>query len=181
MLPQLALYRPTIAESAKRRHPAFAARIEKASTILDGDLQLDQLAWDMRNVVRWRIASQSHSGAYIVCGLHCPCQDSRAQVVGNTRFCKHAIAVALYMKLLRNHFNGDVRRREIDLGILPDGPFNAYAPKLGICHIRKNGTTYDFADSASAVRYAIWVAAEQAAPQGLPVEWPVAHSVAVAA
>ena len=183
MLSQLTLYRPTIAEtervaeSAKHRHPAMAARIDKAATILDGDLELDQLAWDKRNVARWKVSSQSHAGAYVVCGLHCPCQDSRAQVINHTRFCKHAIAVAMYQKILRNRFNADVRAREIDLGILPDGTFNAYATRLGMVHVRKVAGVYLFCDAASAVRYSIWLAAQQP----VAVEWPVAQNVAVAA
>jgi hypothetical protein len=51
----------------------------------------------MRNVVRWRIASQSHGGAYVVVGLGCPCQDSRAKQQDGSMCCKHSIAVASYM------------------------------------------------------------------------------------
>ena len=119
-LPQSAprLYQPTaveivkVAQSAKRRHPECASRIDKAQDILlDGSLQLDSAAWEVRNVARWHVASQSHGGAYIVVGMSCPCQDSRAPMVCNIRLCKHAIAVSLYMKVLRNHVNANIFRR----------------------------------------------------------------------
>jgi hypothetical protein len=174
------IYQPTAAEiahvtkSAARRHPDMAARIHKAQDLLlSGALQLDATAWDLRQLARWRIASQSHGGAYVVVGLACPCQDSRAPKVGANRCCKHSMAVSLYAKILRNHLNADIRAREIDLGILPDGTFNAYAKRLGHVHLCKNGTTYDFADAASMVRYSIWLAA-----QPIAVAWPVAHTVA---
>jgi hypothetical protein len=180
--PMPVLYQPTSAEivkvtaSAAHRHPAFAARIDKAAAILYGDLQLDQLAWDMRNVVRWHIASQSHGGAYVVCGLHCPCQDSRAPMINNVRTCKHSMAVSFYMKILRTHVNVDIRNREIDLGILHTGEFHAYAGCMGYVQLRKSGIAYDFSDATSAVRYSLWLAAQQP----LPVAWPVAHSASVA-
>src|SRR5215213_6933073 len=104
MLPQITLYQPSVVEIAKvtvsavHRHPAFVARIEKAYDILvNGGLQLEPVAWAKCNLVRWRIQSQSNSGAYVVNGLHCPCQDSRAPMIGagalRARFCKHSMAV----------------------------------------------------------------------------------------
>jgi hypothetical protein len=79
------------------------------------------------------------------------------------------------MKILRNHVNADIRARRIDLGILVNGEFHAYADKgrMGYVQMRRTGTTYDFADVASAVRYSLW-----AAQQPIPVEWPVAATVA---
>ena len=181
------IYQPTVAEvcgvtaSAAHRWPTLANRIGKAGDILlSGALTLEPVAWEVRCGVHWHIKSQTHDkAAYIVPGhsMSCPCQDRAPHAYG-TRFCKHAIAVASYGKILRNHFNADVRNREIDLGILPDGTFNAYASRLGICHIRKSGATYDFVDAASAVRYSLWLAAQQ---QPVPVEWPIAQDVAVAA
>jgi hypothetical protein len=134
-------------------------------------LQLDALAWDLRQLARWKIASQSHAGAYIVYGLACPCEDSRAKQHDGAKLCKHVIAVANYLKILRCHLNADIRGREMDLGILPDGTFNAYAKGMGHVHLCKRGTTYDFADAASAVRYSLWLAKCQLAP----VAWPVAE------
>jgi hypothetical protein len=181
MLPQL--YNPTGAEilgvtaSAKRRHPHMATRIDKAQAILTAGLQLEPVAWEVRNVARWRIASQSHGGAYIVNGQCCPCQDSRAPHVGHERRCKHSIAVNFYTKILTNHFNADVRARGIDLGILPDATFNAYAKGMGHVHVRRLGTAYVFCDAASMVRYSIWLAAQQP----VAVEWPMASKATVAA
>jgi hypothetical protein len=198
------LYQPTaveivkVAESAKRRHPECASRIDKAASILTGGLQLEPVAWEVRNVVRWHVASQSHGGAYIVVGLACPCQDSRAPMVCNGRFCKHAIAVALYMKILRNHVNANIRRREIDLGILVNGEFHAYADKgrMGYVQmarlackacslqdrpVRKRsecGTTYTFVNAASAVHYSLWLAKREQRPIVLPGH--VEHSAPVA-
>lgn len=151
---QYTMYQPTAGEiahvtaSAARRHPQLASRIDKAADILTAGLQLEPVAWEVRNVVHWRIASQSYKGAYI-------------------------IAVAAYMKVLANRFNADVRARAIDLGILPDGTFNAYAKRLGIVHIRKIGSAYTFADQASAVRYSLWLAAQPVAV-GVPVAATVA-------
>jgi hypothetical protein len=160
------------AASAKRRHPALASRIDKAAAmLLDGSLQLNELAWSKCQLVQWRVASQTGKGAYVIINRACPCRDSRHN---DTSYCKHEIAANLLMKVLRNRFNADIRAREIDLGILPDGTFNAWAPKLGIVAARKLGTVYTFADDASAIRYSIWLAAQPVA-----VEWPV--SVAVAA
>jgi hypothetical protein len=183
MLPQL--YKPTTAEithvtaSARRRHPDMAQRIDKAAEILlNGDLTIQDLAWEGRSVVQWRIASQTHKGAYIICGLGCPCQDSRAAKLGNVRFCKHAIAVASYLKILRNRLNADIRSRVLDLGILPDGTFNAWAKNMGIVSVVKDGSTYRFLNHTSAVHYSLWLAKREAA-QAIPVTWP--QRVAVAA
>jgi hypothetical protein len=103
------LYQPTaveivkVAQSAKRRHPECASRIDKAAAIITSGLQLEPVGWELRNVVRWHVASQSHGGAYIVVGLGCPCQDSRAPMAGTgalrARFCKHAIGAALLSHL----------------------------------------------------------------------------------
>lgn len=178
--PTPTLYQPTTAEiqkvaaSAKHRHPECSSRLDKAAEIVASGLQLEPVAWDVRNVVHWHIASQSHAGAYIVVNTHCPCQDTRAPHVCNGRFCKHATAVSLYMKILANRFNDDVRARQIDLGICTDGTFNAYARRLGFCHVRKMGSAYVFADQASAVRFSLWLAAQQP----IPVDMPVAFAVA---
>lgn len=156
-LPQL--YAPSAAEitavanSAKCRHPHLASRIDKAAELLTtGALQLDAAAWDVRQLVRWKVASQSGKGSYVVCGTSCPCQDKR------TPHCKHAIAVTLLLKILNNRINADIRARDIDLGILPDHTFNAYANRLGMVHLRKLGMSYTFCDSASAVRFSMWAA-----------------------
>lgn len=177
MLPQL--FQPssveiqTVAASAKRRHPELSSRIDKAAGILTtGGLQLRQEAWELRSVPQWRINSQSHGGAYVVCGLQCPCQDKRV------KFCKHAIAVSLYMKILANRLNQDIRRFDVELGILPDRTFTTYAKGLGICTLKKVGTAYTFTDPASAVRYAMYLAKREAA-KAIPVNWP--QPVAVAA
>lgn len=177
------LYRPTsaeilhVTESAKHRHGALASRISKAADILiSGSLALEPVAWEVRQMVHWRIESQSHDGAYIVPGMHCPCQDSRAPMVNLIRFCKHAIAIASYFKILRNHLNDDIKCFNVELGILSNKEFHGYAKGAGYMHIRKvcEGA-YTFADSASAVRYAIWLATQQP----VAVEWPVTVDVAV--
>lgn len=158
--------------SAAHRHPELAARLDKAATLLvDGSLQLDQLAWDLRNVVRWKVASQSGKGVYVVVNGACPCGDSR---LNGASYCKHAIAVALLTKVLRNRLNATIGAREIDLGILPDGTFNAWAQALGHVQVKRDGVSYDFVDSASMVRFSLWLAA-----QPIIVTWPT--SVAVAA
>lgn len=181
ILPQLyvptAVEIQTVAASAKRRHPALAGRIDKAAEILaSGSLQLDPIAWDKCQVARWRIASQSGNGSYVVTSGTCPCQDKR------TQWCKHAIATQLYSKVVTNNLNVDIRGREIDLGILPDGSFNCYAKGLGVVHLRKVGPAYIFADAASMVRYSIWLAKRSvnwAAPKPTLV-W-AGHSVTLAA
>lgn len=146
------------ANSAKRRHPQLAGRIDKARDLLvTGALQLNELAWSKCQLVQWRIASQSGRGAYVVINNACPCNDSRHNGVS---YCKHAIAAHLYLKMLRNRFNADIRGRALDLGILPDGTFNAWAKKLDHVHVCKLGTVYTFADDASAVRYSMWAAAQ---------------------
>lgn len=165
MLPQL--YRPTVTEikcvttSAAHRHPELASRLERAAVILEaGDVQLDAPAWEKCQMARWHIASQSNAGSYIVVGVHCPCQDARtkAPVVGGTHFCKHAAAVASYLKILRNHFNQDVRSGAIDLGVLGNGTLGAYAKGLGIVTVARDGESWRFVDHASAVRYSMWLA-----------------------
>lgn len=168
------LYQPTDAEisavttSAKHRHPELATRADKAAVIIAAGLQLDATAWERGQLARWRIASQSGNGAYVVCGTSCPCQDKRAP------YCKHSIAVALLLKVLANRINVCIRVREIELGILPDGTFNAYAPKLGHVHMYKVGSAYAFSDAASAVRYSMWTAKRDAV--SLPItaieQWP---------
>lgn len=178
-LPQITLYQPTtieiskVAQSAQRRHPECASRIDKAADILAAGLTLEPVAWEKRNVPHWRIASQSNGGAYIVTACGCPCQDSKAPVVARGRRCKHVIAVSLYLKVLSNRFNATVQAREIDLGILPDGTFNAFAPRMGHVHVRKVGSAYVFCDMASAVRFSMWLAAQQP----IATEWPVAVAV----
>lgn len=172
-----ALYQPTVAEivhvteSAKHRRPLFASRIDKARDILlDGSLQIEPAAWHRSNVVNWRIASQSHAGAYILVGLGCPCQDSRAQKLGNVRFCKHSIAVASYLKILRNRFNADVRNRDIDLGVLGNGEFHAYGKYMGYVQVAKlgrEGETYTFINHAGAAHYAIWLAKREGVRQAV--------------
>jgi hypothetical protein len=178
------LYQPTaeevekVAASAKRRHPELASRIDKAADIIaSGSLQLEALGWKRAQLARWRIASQSHGGAYVVTTCGCPCQDNRAPVVAHSRRCKHTIAVSLYLKVLANHLNANIRAREIDLGILPDGTFNAYAKGMGIVHLRKLGSAYVFVDMASAVRFSMWLAVEQP----IAIEWPTAVESMVAA
>ena len=180
-LPQPALYQPTDAEiikvtaSAKHRNPALASRIVKACDILlNGNLQLEPVAWEVGQHVRWHIASQSHSGAYIVCGVACPCQDMAAPMVSGTRFCKHGIAVASYLKILRTHLNANIFNRELDLGILPNGEFHAYGTRMGYVQCRKMGCAYNFINAASAVHYSLWLAAQRP----LMVSWPVAAAVA---
>ena len=161
---QILLYTPTVEEinsvvaSAKRRHPALASRIDKAAEILlSGSLQLDVTAWDVRPVARFRVASQSGNGAYVVVGLQCPCQDKRAT------FCKHVIATQLYMKILANRANTDIRSFDIELGILPDGTFNAWAKGMGYVQMKRAGSAYIFTDAASMVRYSLWLAKREAA------------------
>lgn len=177
------LYQPTPAEistavaSAARRHPELASRIEKAGEILrDGSLQLDQLAWDMRAMVRWKIASQSGRGTYVVVNGGCPCQDNRASHLNGCKCCKHSIAVATYAKIMRNRLNATIHNREIDLGILHTGEFAAYADnqRMGMVHLRKSGATYDFCETASMVRFSLWLAAQQP----VAVEWPTSVTVA---
>lgn len=172
MLPQL--YVPSVTEimhaanSAKRRHPELAARISKAADILvTGSLQLDAVAWQKCQLARWRVASQSGKGTYVVSSGHCPCEDSHR----HGENCKHSIALALYSKILRNHVNADIRARQIDLGILETGEFHAYAKRLGIVDMKRDGMTYTFCNAASAVRYSMW-----AATQPVAVEWPVAQA-----
>ena len=173
-LPQITLYAPTSTEIAKvvasaaRRHPQLASRLSKAQDILSGGLQLEPTAWQLRNVARFRIASQSNRGAYNVTTSGCGCQDKRVQ------YCKHAAAVNLYMKILANRLNADIRNREIDLGVLPDGTLNCYAPRMGHVHVRKVAGAYVFCDAASAIRYSLHLAARQP----ISVEWPVAIEVA---
>lgn len=162
MLPQL--YRPTpneitsVVTSAKGRHPELATRLDKAAEIiLSGGLQLDAVAWERGQLARWRVASQSGKGAYVVTSDHCPCGDSRCNGVS---YCKHSIAAHLYMKVLCNRVNVTIRNRDIDLGILEDSSFHAYAKGLGIVHMKKVGTAYAFVDAASAVRFSMWLAAQ---------------------
>lgn len=166
------LYVPTLTEimhaaaSAKRRHPQLASRIDKAAELLAaGGLQLDAVAWERCQLPRWKVASQSGRGAYVIVNGHCPCEDSHRHGAN----CKHAIALHLYMKVLRNRFNADVKARQIDLGILPDKSFTCYARKMGIVSARKLGPVYTFADDASAVRYSIWAATQQP----VAVAWPL--------
>ena len=165
MLPQI--FRPSavevlkVTESAKRRHPDCASRIDKAAEIVAGGLQLEPVAWEARNVPHWKIGSQSHGGAYIVTACGCPCQDKGAPRVAGGRRCKHVIAVSLYLKLLANRLNAHIRAREIDLGILPDATFNAWAKRMGHVHLCKIGTAYAFVDMASAVRFSLWLATQQ--------------------
>ena len=172
------LYQPTASEiahavaSAAHRHPELASRLDKAATLLvDGSLQLDTLAWNMRQLPRWKIASQSGKGSYVVCNGACPCGDSR---LNGASHCKHAIAVALLAKVLRNRLNATIGAREIDLGILPNGEFNAWAKGMGMVQVRRNGCTYDFVDAASMVRFSLWLAAQQP----VAVEWPTLVAVA---
>lgn len=186
MLPQL--YQPSaveilnVAASAKRRHPDCASRIDKAGEIIStGNLTLDAVAWEVRQLARWHVKSQSGNGSYIITSLSCPCRDSRAPFTHHTRCCKHSISVALYTKILANRFNDDVRSRNIDLGICVDGTFNAYARRLGFVHVRKVGTAYVFADAASAVRYSLWLAAQQTVAMPTPTLVWAGHSVSLVA
>jgi hypothetical protein len=183
----LTLYVPTsaeiahVCESAERRWPALASRINKARDILlNGSLTVDPVAWEVRNVAHWRIASQTHAaGAYIIVGLHCPCRDSRAPMICNGRFCKHNMAVANYLKILRNHLNADIRNREIDLGILPNGEFHCYAKGIGYVQACRSGATYDFVGAASVVHYSLWLARREKSRR--PVATFPANVLAVAA
>lgn len=162
-LPQL--YQPTAAEithvveSAKLRHPICSSRLDKACEILrNGGLQLDSVAWEVRQMARWKIASQSGNGAYVVVNCHCPCQDKAAPVVERIHFCKHALAVALYNKILRNKVNADIRLFNVELGVMGDGTFHGYAVKAGFMRLFKDGATYRFSDPTSAVYYSLWLA-----------------------
>lgn len=171
------LYQPTsteianVAASAKLRHPALGSRIDKAAELLlSGGLQLDTTAWARGQMARWRIASQSHGGAYVVCGLSCPCEDCRSN---RAAYCKHSIAVTLYLKILANRFNGNVRQREIDLGVEDARHLHAYARKMGYVQVQRVANAYTFSDAASAVRYSTWLAAQR-----LPVALPTLTAVA---
>lgn len=172
MLPQL--FQPSsveiqsVAASAKRRHPELSARIDKAVEIIaTGGLQLREEVWTTRQIAQWRIASQSHGGAYVVCGLQCPCQDKRAE------FCKHVIATQLYAKILANRINADIRRFDVELGILPDNTLSCYAKGLGICTVKRVGTAYTFTNAASMAQYALYLAKREAITVTLPTA-PVA-------
>lgn len=174
------LYQPSsveimsVAASAAHRHPELAARLDKAAELLSASaLQLDATAWERCQLARFRIASQSHAGAYIVCGLSCPCEDCRRNRVA---YCKHAIAVSLYTKILTNRFNADVRQRILDLGVEDAVHLHAYAKRMGYVQVKRAGSAYIFSDAASAVRYSLWLAAQQP----IAVNWPVAQSALAA-
>lgn len=147
-----------VAASAAHRHPAIAGRIAKAAELLlSGALQLEPVAWQKGQDVRWHVASQSGRGAYVVCGLHCPCQDSRAHGL----HCKHSIAISLYLKILANRLNVDLRIREIELGVWDMGQYSAYAKRMGIVQVTKLGReveAYTFVSHASAAHYSLWLA-----------------------
>lgn len=162
---------------AAHRNPQCAARLQRAAVILEvGDLKIELVAWEKCQQVHWRISSQSNAGAYVVAGhgLHCPCQDARTKApkVGSVNWCKHAIAIASYLKILRCHFNADVRSGAIDLGVLGNGTLGAYAKGLGIVTVAKVGgsETYSFVDHASAIRYSMWLAKHSATTDTRVVE-----------
>jgi hypothetical protein len=181
-LPQL--YTPsadeinTVTASAKRRHPDLAARLDKAAELLhSGNVQLDPTPWERSQLARWVVPSQSGRGAYVVNRLDCPCRDLDAPHVGRARCCKHSMAVALLTKILTNRLNADIRAFNVELGILPNGEFQAYAHnrRMGCVQIRKMGArAYCFADAASMVHYSIHLAARQP----VAVQWPTAAQVA---
>lgn len=177
------LFQPTISEiekvaaSAKRRHSECASRIDKAAEIIaGGSLQLETVGWENAQLARWRIASQSGNGAYVVTGSGCPCKDSRAPMVARGRRCKHVIAVSLYLKILANRINADIRSFNIELGILENGEFHAYGKRMGYVQLRKVGSAYVFVDMSSAVRYSLWLA-----QQPIATEWPTTVESLVAA
>jgi hypothetical protein len=132
---------------------------------------LTPTAWDVRQVVRWHIASQSHNGAYIVVNGGCPCDDCRCNRVD---YCKHSVAVHLYRKIVTNRLNRNITAGVIEL----DESGNAYAKGMGIVTLAKHGSAYTFADSASLVRFSLWLAKQQ---QPIIVEWPVAQPAMMAA
>jgi hypothetical protein len=174
------LYRPTLdeitraAQSAAHRHPQLASRIQRATVIMEvGDVELEPVAWEVRQVARWRVASQSHKGAYVVVNGHCPCDDCRRNRVA---YCKHSIAVHLYTKIVTNHLNAGICSGAIEMDALPGGNLALYANRMGIVQVRFAGSAFLFTDAASMVRYSLWLAA-----QPVTVEWLVAQPATLAA
>lgn len=160
------LYQPTDAEicgvlaAARALWPTLTSRIDRAQDILRMScISIEPVAWCKSSVVHWQIASQTHSGSYIVPGfsMQCPCPD-RAQYIGDVKYCKHTIALSAYRRILLDRFNADIQAREIDLGILHTGDFHAYAKGLGIVLAHKASGFYHFSDADSCVKYSLWLA-----------------------
>lgn len=144
----------------RKRFPVLSSRIDKAEEILfTGSLSVEPCAWNSANVVHWKVRSQSHDGYYLLNGTHnhCGCPD-RGERIGDVKFCKHSIAVATYRRVLKDQFNDLVQVREMDLGILPNGEFHAYAKSMGYVQVAKVNDGYAFVDMQSAVRFSIWLA-----------------------
>jgi hypothetical protein len=175
------IYQPTadevipLMEAARNSWPKLASRIDKAQDILlSGGIGLDPLAWQLRAMPWWKIASQSkENGFYIIVGstgCHCPDQ---APKIGERSFCKHVIALACYLRILRDKFNADVRCFNVELSMLHTGELHAYAKRLGYVQVSNVNDTYHFATQASPAHYAIWLAAQQP----VPTAWPIAATV----
>lgn len=166
-----ALYQPTSGEianvlaSIRPDWPTLESRICKAEEILlDGGLTLDPVAWQKAMIVLWKVQSQSCAdGTYTVVGCThtCNCPD-RGLRMADLRFCKHSIAVSAYRRILKERFNEQIQAREIDLGILHNGEFHAYAKGMGYVQAAKLNGSYSFVDAASAVRFSIWLAKQGA-------------------
>lgn len=187
-----------ITAELRARWPQLWTRIDKAETILnEGGLTLDALAWHKSQIVQWRVASQADPAHHYVLGrnLHCGCTDAtvegmpsayrtgsdkpapkgfpkkpeRPPRIDGVFYCKHALAVAIYRRVLKLHINEDIRRQQIELGVLLDGNRIAHADRLGIVILTcdpgfplSDGVPgYSFHDGASAVRYALWLGATQ--------------------
>ncbi len=170
--PTVTLYRPTDAEidsvlrTAQRAWPQLQDRIADAADILRAGLTVDAVAWERINSVRWTIPSHTKHGlVYSVLGSrhNCNCQDSTPLVADGRRLCKHAIAVAAYIRILRDRLNQDIRAWEVRLSALHTGECDAYAKRLAFCLVRCDEQgVYQFCDEVSPVRYAIWRAWQDA-------------------
>jgi hypothetical protein len=168
--PVVTLYQPTHAEvqclfmKARTAWPQISSRLDKAQDILlSGGIGVDPVAWQLRNAVQWRIASQSTSATYtyIIVSGHCACAD-RAPVVNGRKVCKHAITVEAYRRILRDKLNAAIQARKVDLGILPNGQFHVYATRCGYVEVKRYSTgVYDFVSDASAIHFSVWLAAQQ--------------------
>lgn len=162
-------------EAARKRWPKLISRIDRAQDILlSGGISLEPVAWQKLCVPYWKIASQSKpSGYYIIpggSGCHCPDQ---APKIGQRSFCKHVIALACYLRILRDKFNADVRCFNVELSMLHTGELHAYAKRLGYMKVNNVNDVYHFATQASPAHYAIWLAAKQP----VPTAWPIAATV----
>lgn len=205
----LLMYQPTaqeirpVADELRLRWPQLWTRIDKAEAILnEGGLLLDVLAWQKSQLVQWRVTSQYDPTQHYVIGrlLHCGCTDAnidsippkhpsldvaprkpavRPARIDGVFYCKHALAVAIYRRILKLHFNDDVRRQVIELGVMLDGNLIAHADRLGIVIMTRDEDFplsdgvpgYSFHDAASAVRYGLWLGEKQAVTE------PISSSV----